>query len=129
MALFIKQYSLENKKAQIIPQITDFGYIAWKFLLAIYQSSWDKFIANKDNKTFRQCIFTQFNKIPSNKKTLSNLNKDKDKQADISRVPPSILLRSSKSILTKLKYFKKIHQLTQTYRTINSYILRYLKVI
>ena len=58
IALFIKQYSLENKKAQIIPQITDFGYIAWKFLLAIYQSSWDKFIANKDNKTFRQCIFT-----------------------------------------------------------------------
>ena len=58
IALFIKQYSLENRKAQIIPQITDFGYIAWKFLLAIYQSSWDKFIANKDNKTFKQCIFT-----------------------------------------------------------------------
>ena len=57
--------------------------------------------------TFRQCVSAQFNKTPSNKKTSSNPDKGKGKQADISRVPPPIPLRLSKSVLAKSNFFKK----------------------
>ena len=100
---FIKQCTLENRTAQDILQIVSFGYMTWKFISAIYESSWDKLMANM---TFRQYIFTQFNKTPSNK-TLFNLDKGKGKQTDISRVPPPIFLKLSKSILAKSKFFFK----------------------
>jgi len=35
-----------------ISQIVEFELMAWEFLLAIYESSWDKLTA-KENKTFR----------------------------------------------------------------------------
>jgi len=57
MAVFIKQYSLENRTAQNIPQIIGFGYMVLEFLLAIYESGWNKLMVNKKNMTFRQCIF------------------------------------------------------------------------
>ena len=57
--------------------------------------------------TFRQYVFTQFNKTSFNEKNSSNLNKDKDKKTNIFRVSPLISLRSSKSILVKSKFFKK----------------------
>jgi len=75
MTAFIKQCTLENRTAQDILQIVSFGYMTWKFISAIYESSWDKLMANM---TFRQYIFTQFNKTPSNK-TLFNLDKGKGK--------------------------------------------------
>jgi len=55
---------------------------------------------NKDNKSFKQYISAQFNRSISNKIS-------KDKQANISRISLSIPLRPSKSILAKLKFFKK----------------------
>ena len=75
------------------------------FSLAIYESSWDKLIANKKNKLFRQCISTQFNKSTLNKKIPSNMSKDK--QANVFRISLLILPRLSKSVLEKLKFFKK----------------------
>jgi len=78
MTAFIKQCTLKNRTAQDILQIVNFGYMAWKFISAIYESSWDKLIANKENMTLKQCIFTQFNKTPSNK-TSFNLDKGKGK--------------------------------------------------
>jgi len=35
---FIRQYKLENKTAKNISQINKFSFVAWNFLLAIYES-------------------------------------------------------------------------------------------
>jgi len=62
---FIKQRKLEDKTEKNISQITEFDLVAWKFLIAIYKSDWDKFPANWNKTTFRQCILVQFNKTMS----------------------------------------------------------------
>ena len=105
MIAFIKQHRLENSTAEDISQISEFEFIAWKFLSFIYESGWDKLIANKDNKTFRQYISSQFNMKPT--KNMINNNLSKDKQANILRIPLPIPLRPSKSVLAKSKFFKK----------------------
>jgi len=102
--VFIKQRPLKNKTAEDIPQITEF--IKWKFLSAIYKSSWDELMANNENKTFRQYTSSQFNSIPSNNMTIKKLFKRK--QANISRVLPTIPSRLSKSILAKFKFSRRI---------------------
>jgi len=68
---------LKNKIAKDIPQIVEFELIAWEFLSAIYESSWDKLMVKKENKTFRQYIYSQFNSIPSNDITTKKLSKRK----------------------------------------------------
>ena len=42
--------------AKNIPQIREFGFVAWKFLTVIYKSSWDKLTANDKEISFRQCV-------------------------------------------------------------------------
>ena len=76
-------------------------FVAWEFLSVIYEFRWDKLIANNDNRSFRQCVSLQFNKNITTKKLF------KSKQANISRVPLPISLKPSKSMLTKLKFYKK----------------------
>jgi len=86
---FIRQHKLEDKTTKNIPQISEFSFVAWNFLSAIYESGWNILTANKDQKSFRQCVSTQFNG-----KSINNLvsnKKNKSKQA---------------SILAKLKIFK-----------------------
>jgi len=60
--------------------------------------------ANKDNKSFRQCVVSQFN-VKTTKNITYNLAKRK--QANILKVSPPISPRPSKSILAKSKFFKK----------------------
>lgn len=79
--------------------------MAWEFLSSIYKSRWNKLIANKSDKTFKQCISFQFNIKPT--KNIVNNNSSKDKQANISRIPLLIFPRPSKSILAKSKFSKK----------------------
>jgi len=52
ISAFIRQRKLEDKSAEDIPQITEFGFVAWAFLSSIYESGWDKLEANKDKKSF-----------------------------------------------------------------------------
>ena len=90
---FIKQRKLEDKTEKNIPQITEFDLVAWKFLTAIYELDWDKFPANWNKTTFRQCILVQFNKTMSKFPKISGLKpKEKEKEANISRISPPILL-------------------------------------
>ena len=51
--------------------------MAWKFLFVIYESSEEKLMAKKNNKSFRQCILSQFNKIPTKNITTNKLSKGK----------------------------------------------------
>ena len=89
IAAFIRQHKLEDKTTKDIPQISEFSFVARNFLSAIYESGWNILAANKDQKSFRQCVSAQFNR-----KSVNNLvsnKKGKGKQA---------------SILAKLKSFK-----------------------
>ena len=56
MVVFTKQYSLQDRMANDILQIAKFGFVAWEFLSAVYKSRWEKLTANKDNRSFRQCV-------------------------------------------------------------------------
>jgi len=82
----------------------EFGFAAWDFLLAIYESDWDKLAANKNQKSFRQCVSVQFNRKSVNNSVPNK--EDKGKQASISRISLSIPLQPSKSILAKSQFFK-----------------------
>ena len=108
MANFIKQRPIGDKTEKDIPQIDQFGYAAWEFILAIYKAGWDKIIANANGKSFRQCVSSQFNR---NKVMV---NKDNNgKLANISKVPPLIPPRPSASVLAKSKYHNKGKSFTQ----------------
>jgi len=56
MATIIRQRKLEDKTTTDIPQIAEFGFSAWDFILSIYKSGWDKLTTNKDNRLFRQYV-------------------------------------------------------------------------
>lgn len=81
----------------------EFGFIACKFITVIYESRWDKLMANNKDRTFQQYIFSQFNK-----NNISTLKTTKSKQADISRILLPIPFRPNKSNLVKSKYYKRI---------------------
>ena len=106
MVTFIRQRRLEDKTVEDILQITKFGSVAWEFLSAIYEAGWDKLTTNYNNKYFRQCVSAQFNKTPLSYALSKKLSKGK--QVDISRIPPPIPPRLSKSILEKSKFFRNI---------------------
>ena len=77
IAAFIKQHLLENRTAKNISQITEFKFVAWEFLSAIYESGWNKSMANNENRSFRQYISLQFNKTPTKNITTKKLSKGK----------------------------------------------------
>lgn len=81
----------------------EFSFIACKFIIVIYESRWDKLMANNKDRTFQQYIFSQFNK-----NNISTLKTTKSKQADISRILLPIPFRPNKSNLVKSKYYKRI---------------------
>jgi len=54
------------------------------------------------DKTFRQCVSSQFNR-----KTTSVPSSTNDKKAEVSRIPPPLPPRPSKSILAKSKFYRK----------------------
>jgi len=101
MTVFIKQWSLDNRITKNILQIAKFGFVACEFLLAIYKSRWDKLIANNENKTFRQCVLSQFNKTSTKNTTTIKLLKGK--QANVLKILLSIPSRPSKSVLANSK--------------------------
>ena len=84
----------------------EFGFIVWNFLLAIYESGWNKLVANKEQKSFRQGVSMQFNRKSLNNSVLKEESKGKGKQASIFRIFPLIFLWFSKSVLAKFKFFK-----------------------
>jgi len=47
--------------------------------LAIYESGWDRLEANKNQKSFKQCISAQFNRKSVNNLVPNKEGKDKDK--------------------------------------------------
>jgi len=96
---FIKQRPLEEKDSLDIPQIFDFGFAAWDLISAIYNSGWDKLVADNNSRTFQQCVALQFNRgNPTDSKT-GNI----PHPANISKIPSPIPPRPSATILAKFK--------------------------
>ena len=52
IAQFIKQQSLGDKTVEDILLIFKFEAVAWQLISAIYESGWDKLIADNKNKSF-----------------------------------------------------------------------------
>jgi len=52
IATFIKQRPLGERNSSDIPQISDFGFTAWDLILAIYNSGWDRLLADDNSRTF-----------------------------------------------------------------------------
>jgi len=63
IATFIKQRPLGDRDGLDIPQISDFGFVAWDLISAIYNSRWDKLVADDNLRTFCQCVVSQFNRV------------------------------------------------------------------
>ena len=102
IATFIKQRPLGDRDGLDISQISDFGSAAWDLISAIYNSKWDKLVADNNSRTFRQCVASQFNRVnPTNSKT-GNL----PYPANISRISPLIPPRPSATVLVKSKLAK-----------------------
>ena len=62
-------------------------------------------MANKDNRSFRQYVFLQFNKTLT--KNITTGKPSKGKQFNISKVLLPIPPKLCKSMLAKLKFYKK----------------------
>jgi len=74
--------------------------------LALYESKWDYFIANKNNFSFRQKVKAQFNPLlPKN--VVSNKGKSTDKAVMVSVLPLPIPAKSLKEVVEISKYFKR----------------------
>jgi len=70
--------------------------------LAIYNSGWNKLLADNNLRTFQQCVASQFNRgNPTDLKT-GNI----PLFANISKIPPPILSRPSATVLAKSKLAK-----------------------
>ena len=110
IAQFIKQQSLGDKTVEDILLIFKFEAVAWQLISAIYESGWDKLIADNKNKSFWQCVSAQFDR----RKTTTSFNL-KEKSAQVSRIPPSISPRPNKETLAKLKFNKKINGNKKSY--------------
>ena len=106
IAAFIRQRKIEDKSAEDIPQIAEFSFAAWVFLSSIYESGWDKLEENKDKKSFRQCLSSQFNRKLSTSFSQKKEDKGKGKPANISKAPLPIHPKPSKSVLAKSKFYK-----------------------
>ena len=117
MVAFIRQQKLENRTVENILQISEFGFAAWDFLSSIYESGWDKLTANKDNRSFRQYIVSQFNMKTIKSNAINNSVKDNSaKGTNISRILSSIPSRPSKSVLEKSKFFNKNSVANSTFK-------------
>jgi len=70
IATFIKQRPLGERNSSDIPQISNFGFAAWGLISAIYNSGWDKLLADDNSRTFQQYVVPQFNRsVPTISKT------------------------------------------------------------
>ena len=71
MACFLKQRSLEGRDSNNISQLELFGELAWEFISAIFESSWDQLYSFK-NTTIHDNISTHFGNIQIHDKTAEN---------------------------------------------------------
>ena len=106
MQKYILNKSIVGDKANDVKDLKGIGKATWEFILALYESKWDYFIANKNNFSFRQKVKAQFNPLlPKN--VVSNKGKSTDKAVMVSVLPLPILAKSLKEVVEISKYFKK----------------------
>ena len=106
MQKYILNKLIEEDKTNNVKDLVGVGEVAWRFILALYRSYWDQFIADKNNLSFRQKVKAQFSPQII-KEVILQKGKEKDKPVVISVLPPSILAKFPKEIVEILKFFKK----------------------
>ena len=108
MIKYILNKKVESGKANEVNNFKGIGKAAWGFILALYESEWDRLITNNNNHSFRCKVKAQFTpKINegNNNKKVKDINSDKP--ALISKLPSLILAKSPKEINNISKFFKK----------------------
>ena len=74
---FIRQCKLEDKTMEDISQILEFGFVAWDFILVIYESGWKNWLQIRTINHSGNIFLLNFKRALFKNITLSNVAKDK----------------------------------------------------
>jgi len=108
MTNYILNKKVEKGKVNDLNNLKGVVKETWNFISAFYNMGWDVLIANSNGSSFRNKVVAKFTpKINILNAPKSNNDKSVDKPASINRIPPSILVKSSKKVNEITKYFKK----------------------
>ena len=107
MTNYIRNKKVEKGRFNDVLGLKGFSEVVWSFISSIYKSGWDTFYSDKENRLFRQKFGGKFTLNISKNNPSANRVKYKDKAAEIIKLPPPILVRLSKEVLEKSKFFKK----------------------
>ena len=104
---FIRNRDVESNKVNNVNQLQGFGQAVWEFISSIYKSGWDTLTTNKNNRMIRQNIVSKISPKINSIKFIKRAKQSKDKQVEVVKLPSSILVRPSKKVLEKSKFFNK----------------------
>jgi len=106
MQRYILGKTINGNKANNIKDLEEVGRVAWKFILAFYNSYWNNLMVDSTNRLFRNNIKSKFNlqvaKEPTNPKGQNAVN-----TLYVSSLPPPIPVKTTNEINEISKYFKK----------------------
>ena len=119
---YIKNKCIDCTKANDIPDLNGIDKVVWNFISAIYKLSWNILVTNKDNRIFKQQVMSKFTpKVQETRKTTKG-NKTINKLVSFAKLPPLILIKTSKEINKISKFFKKNTKLTEKKNIRKSYM-------
>ena len=90
-----------------VPGLKEIGKAAWNFISAVYKSSLDSLITDKDNCSFQQKVKLKFSPNIQETKNKSKNNENINKPASFIKLLPPILAKTPKEVNEISKFFKK----------------------
>jgi len=112
MQKYILSKTIEDDKANDIPDLKGVSKVAWRFIFSLYEAHWDNLFIDDLNTLLRNKVKSKYS--PQIIKE-SNTNKEKNtiKLSYIFTLSPFILAKLPKEVNKISKYFKKNTSFTQ----------------
>ena len=107
MADYVRSKKVKHKGINNIFDLNGLSKVVQLFISSIYKSGWDSLYSDKENRTFKQKLASKFTLKIQEEKTTSKRDKNNNKAISFVKLPLLILVRPSKKILEKSKFFKK----------------------
>ena len=107
MTDYVRSKKVKHKSINNIFDLNGLGKAVQLFISSIYKSGWDSLYSDKENRTFKQKLASKFTLKIQEEKTTSKRDKNNNKAISFVKLPLLILVRPSKKILEKSKFFKK----------------------